>query len=342
LERESNNRLSNNFDVIRLVLAIFVVLVHTFHHTKIGDFALFGNYLSADYSVKGFFIISGYLIYRSLERSKDLTSYVVRRIARLYPAYLLVILICALVSAWVVDGELAERNFFKYLAVNAIFLNFLQPSIDGVLVNHHVQAFNGALWTLKIEVMFYALVPMLFLVKERLRLAVIVCLFVASTGYYLLFEYLISSLEKPSLYTLQKQLPGQLRYFCVGMFAAVNFQNHVDKGSLPTLFLVPCVLVFFPGWQVEVFKPVLLGFILFYLAFSFPIKIDLRRLGDMSYGVYIYHSPLLQLAIGLGFFAEEPWVSFSLFLLVLGVLAQLSWRLIEFPSIQLSMKKTAT
>jgi peptidoglycan/LPS O-acetylase OafA/YrhL len=91
------------------------------------------------------------------------------------------------------------QDFTDYVLPNLLFLNFLQPDINGTII-------NGALWTIKIEVMFYLIVPAMVCAARRtnpvrLMLAIIVL--------SLAFSYLAPPL-------IARQLPGQLWLFATG------------------------------------------------------------------------------------------------------------------------------
>ena len=63
-------------------------------------------------------------------------------------------------------------------AANLIFLNFVHPTLPGVFEGNQLSEVNGALWTLKIEVMFYAAVPLLAWAFRKLgRLPVIAAVY---------------------------------------------------------------------------------------------------------------------------------------------------------------------
>lgn len=68
----------NNFDIIRLVLASVVMLVHTAQVTRNDDIHFFSELLNSDFAVKGFFAISGFLIAKSYLRSSSLKSYFIK------------------------------------------------------------------------------------------------------------------------------------------------------------------------------------------------------------------------------------------------------------------------
>src|SRR3978361_2505499 len=88
---------TNNLDLVRLLLALVVVLSHM-------DAILPTNYwplqtliqvFSGTNAVDCFFVISGFLIFQSCRRSRSLLAYSSKRIRRIYPGLVVVILICA-------------------------------------------------------------------------------------------------------------------------------------------------------------------------------------------------------------------------------------------------------
>ena len=86
----------NNLDFLRLVFASTVFLFHMHALTNLTAFSAFGEYLSAPFAVRSFFVISGLLIYRSYNRSSSMRSYFEKRVRRIYPAYFAVIVLAAI------------------------------------------------------------------------------------------------------------------------------------------------------------------------------------------------------------------------------------------------------
>ena len=81
----------NNFDFLRLLFAALVVVHHCYPISGISEqdplYYFSNSTLSYSYiGVRGFFIISGYLIFQSLMRSHGITDYLVKRLLRNYPA----------------------------------------------------------------------------------------------------------------------------------------------------------------------------------------------------------------------------------------------------------------
>ena len=153
----------NNFDFIRVLLA-FIVFVGHLGTLSASDELRILQYSPIEIAVFGFFVVSGFLIARSYERSSGLKSYLEKRIRRIVPAYLLVVFLCAILLSMVSTFSFTEYfsnpQVYKYLFWNSLFLNFKAPWLPGVFGN---QAVNGALWTLKIEMSYYFCVPLLFL-----------------------------------------------------------------------------------------------------------------------------------------------------------------------------------
>ena len=89
----------NNFDLLRLVFASSVFLWHLHVLTQAPAFELFSRAFSANIAVKGFFVISGYLVMLSYENSASLWDYAEKRIRRIYPAYAAIVLVCAIAGS---------------------------------------------------------------------------------------------------------------------------------------------------------------------------------------------------------------------------------------------------
>ena len=138
---------NNNFDLLRFLLAGMVVLFHGYVLSRNEQLVLLPRFFSADIAVKGFFVVSGYLILRSWDTSAGLADYASKRARRIYPAYATVVLSCALVGAVVSYMPLSRYfswQWLRYLGANLVFLNFLGPTLPGVFTGNPESAVNGA------------------------------------------------------------------------------------------------------------------------------------------------------------------------------------------------------
>lgn len=157
----------NNFDAIRLALALIVVLAHaaTLSGSEVLRLHLL-PYFSADFAVKGFFAISGFLVIRSYMHSHSIADFAERRIRRIYPAYLTTILICFALGTLITEIEIKSFIFseatFRYLLFNILMLNFIEPSLLGVFHDNDYRAMNGSLWSIREEMALYCLVPFIY------------------------------------------------------------------------------------------------------------------------------------------------------------------------------------
>ena len=82
-------RQANNFDLLRILFAWFVIVSHSYVLNGVGESDPLGqltsNYFILSFiGVKGFFVISGYLILQSLTRSKTVLDYVAKRMLRIF------------------------------------------------------------------------------------------------------------------------------------------------------------------------------------------------------------------------------------------------------------------
>ncbi|HEX6828166.1 MAG TPA: acyltransferase [Burkholderiales bacterium] len=322
---------ANNFDLIRFVLAVVVFLFHAGGLTGRPELAPLSRLISAEFAVQAFFVVSGYLIFMSYERSGTLGQYFERRVRRIYPAYAFVVLACAaggLALTRLPAGDyLASPGLLRYLGWNLVFLNFLQPTLPGVFEANPLTVVNGALWTLKVEVSFYLSVPVLAWLFRRLpRPACIAALYLLSVAFTLGLRELAGNAAL--LDKLQYQLPGQLTYFLAG---AMFYYYPPGRRLALGLAVAALPLLLLEGPLQVLLRPLAVGAVVHYLALGMPYLGNFGRHGDFSYGVYILHFPILQALVALGAFGASAWTGMALALVLVPVAAWISWRWIEKP-----------
>ena len=311
----------NNFTLLRVSLALLVVL----GHSKLLSGTAWPSFPFnlADAAVDSFFVVSGFLITGSYERCRGLMAFYVRRIFRLYPMYLFIVLAqTAIMLALLPGGPLSEpRATLRYVAANAVLANFLQYDIGGVLNGLHDPGINPSLWTLKIEIGFYLIVPLVYLAVRRWGWRALVSIFLASAAYSFILHHLGHA-------SLARQLPGQLQFFVLGMALYLHGQRLRVNAWVSAMIAV----TFLAAWTFmqpipDGIRPLIVAAFVHSFALSTP-RVRLRT--DLSYSVYLLHGPLIQTLILLGLFQDNLlWVAG----IVCAVLA-MAWvteRLIERP-----------
>lgn len=326
----------NNFDLLRLAFAVCVLFWHLYVLSRAPALEVFSHVFSADIAVKGFFVISGYLVMMSYDSSSSLRSYAEKRLRRIYPAYAAVVLACAFAGALFTSLPLAQYTGLevaRYLAANLVFLNFLAPTLPGVFEGQPYGEVNGALWTLKIEVMYYAFVPVLAWLLARFgRWRVIAALYALAVVYSLVTGALHARTGAGVWLQLQRQLPGQLGYFLAGV--ALYYARDRLRGRWGALVAfaaaaLAVVVVSADPLVTLLLEPMALGILVIYAAIAAPHLGNFARFGDFSYGIYIIHFPVVQALVALGWFAHDAWSAFWCALALVGVLSALSWHALE-------------
>src|SRR5215469_10308705 len=145
----------NNFTSFRLLLSVLVVFGH--FRDFVDNQPPTWPFSYAMTAVDCFFVVSGYLVSASFDRDGNLFRFYVRRFFRIYPLYLAVIALQTVALATMAPGgPLAHVNeTLRYFFLNALFANFAQHDIGGVMNGLANPSFNASLWTLKIEFGFY-------------------------------------------------------------------------------------------------------------------------------------------------------------------------------------------
>lgn len=312
----------NNFDILRHFFAFCVVWHHYLVLNNIQfHFPLF-EIFNSDVAVKSFFFISGILIWDSALRTKSIKTYFLKRLTRIYPALILVLSICSLIFLFIGAESYDVARYFYF---SSVFLTFLQPCVNGVFDNNVICAVNGSLWTLKLEVAFYIIIAfsVYFLNSKRFNFL----MFISLISFILDVAYSCGYLnDVPYIEQLSNQIFFKFYYFGAGVF----YYNYKDSINAKTLFLVLLLSIFIEffldqsviGTFLFVFSIVLL------LAFYTPY-VNITKLGDISYGMYIFHFPFIQFLIFFNFSSGNNVADFLLFFMSLVFFSKLSWVYIE-------------
>lgn len=344
LQAEFGALTANRFDLLRLVFAAGVTVFHAVALTAIAPDGSLETALGAlaEISIQGFFIVSGALVFGSLVRSRSLSDYAEKRVRRLYPAYAVIILIPALISL-MVAGPGAFAGILRYLAANLVFLNFLAPDLPGLFDGQRFEAVNGALWTLKVEVMFYLALPIIAWVMRRAgkaQWAVLAFFYVAGEAWRLLLEPALGAANaSPSLIALApelaRQLPGQMAFFASGMGLWLVWDLAKEKTGQLGLIGLALFMASFVHPVLEPLRAAGLAGLIAWAAFAPGPVLNAARYGDISYGLYITHFPILQGLIMAGVFATAGLsAGFAIAALLTLVASFLLWWFVEKPALR--------
>ena len=320
---------NNNFTFVRLILSFMVLLFHLSVLTQLKEFYFLKEYISANYAIKGFFVISGYLVYQSFINSSSSKEYFIKRFKRLYPAYIVGLLLSFIIAISITSLNIYEFlksvDLYRFFLFNLFFLNFVQPTLPGVFENNYISAINGSLWTIKIEVIFYALIPyLIMLLKKNNKFLILVIVYLVSISWVYYFQNLYDGVYINNLY---KQLPGQLIYFCLGIFLSMNkkyikYCFVIFTSSLLVSLLFQSKIV---NYLVE---PIFISSSIIYFSL-YTKKISLNKVGDLSYGIYLYHFPFIQLIFSVSFFNLNPWLGFLCVIFITVFASFISWHFVE-------------
>lgn len=224
--------------------------------------------------------------------------------------YAFVVLLCAVglsAASRLPAGDYFSTAWMKHVAANLIFLGFLQPTLPGVFEGNVRPEINGALWTLKIEVMFYLVVPVFAALFARAgRLPVVAAAYLSSIGYVAIMTMLASSRADGIYDELARQLPGQIAFLMAGAGAYYYLpvvERHVRAIAVGGI----AVLLLNPYLPLAILEPLALAAVVIVLALFTPVvRMDPTR--SVSYALFLVHFPIAQLVAQTGWLKGEPFL----------------------------------
>lgn len=331
----------NNFDFLRLALAVLVIFSHSFPlgaGSEINEplrMLTHGQMTLGAFAVDLFFVMSGFLIAGSAERSRSIGSFLKKRVARIYPAFVMSAFVMALVVLPLSGGAFAEASWI------AKFVDFVLQTLR--LQEFHVQAafahnpypgvLNGSVWSIQYEFWCYLGVAMMAAVGLLRRRGWVLACFVVSVVVSVAFQiqgwvfggkFAGVVLGSPQLWA--RLLP----YYLAGVvFYLFRDRIKLDAfGALVALMALLAACWVHVGWTA-VF-PIAGAYLVFYVAFALWIPLHrVGRFGDFSYGTYLYAFPIEQLLVMAFGHSLAPWKLFAMATPLTLLAAVASWYLVE-------------
>ncbi len=308
-------------DAIRGIAALAVVLFHYFYRYDgiYGHEGLLVNWSKAgQYGVQRFFMVSGFVIYWTLNKVKKPMDFIVSRFSRLYPTFWFSALFTfSIIFIWGLPG----REVTIYQAIMNVFMFHQHLGI------RHI---DTVYWTLTVELTFYFWVFVFFI-----------------TGQLKYTEYLFSPIVIISIMQSQKVIEvsnlmndifiiPHLSYFLAGI-CFYKITNRLANG-LTYFILVMCLLSTYFVFSLKVFLISFLFYAFFYFAISGRLKfLSIKPfvfLGGIFYSLYLLHQNIGYVIINeLYKYDFEPIISVIVATCISIYLAYLTTKYIEKPSL---------
>jgi peptidoglycan/LPS O-acetylase OafA/YrhL len=338
--QEARSQRDNTFDFLRLFAASIVVIAHA--QADLNTSFLYGASQLFD-GVGMFFILSGMLVYKSGVSSFAKTGrwldFFRNRFLRIAPGIYSFAIVAPLMLVFV--GAVAISDLFKFdmvvwLGSSLVLLPNYDPPIwahvgDGVI--------NGHLYTIPAEVSFYLVVPLLVILARKFGFRpVLIGMFAIGVAGPMIGHMVGGPVESIIHHTFIERAA----FFAAGMFWAKYWGKVPVRWWLFTIALVGYFAAKIFALSTDALQPlhalliaVPLSYVLVVIGYHGPKVLGrlTNRVGDLSFGTYIWHVLVIQLFIWAGWVGEW-WQVLAVFAISWAV-AFASWRLIERPALAL-------
>lgn len=280
---QSSSHYSSRFqelDVLRGLAALLVVFSHyiPYWDRYFNEIWVLVPNLWGFNAVKFFFVISGFVIFFTLDKCKTVFDFSASRFGRLYPAYIATLILVSVISIIFFD-----KNFWLggFLANSTMFQEFLgYPHFDNVY------------WSLSVELAFYLNVAVLLTLKLHRNIIPIVFFWLISSCLWheLIYDSALKNRDWLALFFALDYAP----YFAIGMlfFDAAKKGWNIKRISL----LILCVSTEYilSSWDGVL---IALGSIItVFLAMNGQLRFSINKvtlwLGTISYSLYLVHRNL--------------------------------------------------
>lgn len=335
MEKKTNRLLE--LDALRGIAAVMVML---FHYTMAHSELCSNGFNLGVTSIDLFFIISGFVILMTLEKTSKLKDFCISRFARLFPAY------------WFCASLTALLSIYYYYATKRDFIDLFYRYLANLTMFHkyfNMDSLDASYWTLLVEMLFYIFMALIFVVRklkylEYIGVAIvsIVLLYglvypqipIEDVGnidkYFPLIKHFPLFFAGIYFYGIKYKKPTILRYvlivYCFGIQLSLYDISYSIRAQMPFLEYVSILAVYF---------------IIFYLfiidRLSFIVNPVTLFLGKISYPLYLFHQ-YLGISFVIPILNRRLSLSFGLSVLISIIIAIFSAylisRFVEIPAME--------
>jgi peptidoglycan/LPS O-acetylase OafA/YrhL len=317
---ENKRKQVNSLVLLRGIAALTVVFCHFGNPLK--EDPNFGNIFNFfhDYGLYGvqmFFVISGFVIPLSLDRSNyklsNYLNFLKKRALRLHPPYMAALIITLVVS------------YLAYKSKGLVYPENLL-SITKSFFYLHFPADNPVFWTLGVEVTYYFFIGLLFPVFKKYPLFAVIALIPL---FSIISKTIVVDYVNFFNFTM---------YFFIGIFGYFIYEKQSLTLNYAGLALSIIASFYFNdliGTIVAIFT---IAFIFFY---NLRVPKFFNFLGEISYSVYLIHFVIGLKFINLSIRYVNPslyWALFIVAIIFIYAVSYVFYRIIEIPSAKLSNK----
>lgn len=263
--------------MLRGIATLLVVQVHFLNNLIVRD-VLESNIVTdffkiwGDFGVDIFFVISGFVMAKSLENTQSFWSFLLRRFYRIYPLYFISVIVLLVIHLLSQSGGLSPLLLFQTFV--------LFPTFD----QSHIAMFLGPAWTLCFELLFYfccslSFLPLIARMKSRLIFLVILLIFLSLiiSSLFMMFIYGVMCWKCSRFLTFKKTAILIILLFVVYIYGYKFFDLSLHTQLNPYRWLY---------FGIPALITVLITSLL-NLRNSF-----LEYIGEISYSIYLSHMAL--------------------------------------------------